>query len=334
MKSAATIDWLTFTLKMVVDPVAVIKDFLALDPDLFQSQDFGKFGYRKSMYFAGIFVYFDPAEGRKMEMGVCVSMTGVGCRTYEQHTRLTAAGTPLRALIEKIHITDMVHCTRLDLALDDKDKLLDLDRIADCVESGCVNSRIRKRTIYRGYDGSDRSGTTVYIGAPSSDFRIRFYDKAKEKYNPDDERYYLHWVRLEMVMRGKNADGCVAAICNSDDLGLLASAILNDKLAFIERDSDSNISRCQICRWWLDFVDAVAAVKLVEKEDVPHKLERSIDWIRNQVAPSLSLIADARGFFLIREILALGADKRTKQQQALLDDYRNSYHFVQSEDLI
>ena len=51
------------------------------------------------MYFAGIFVYFDPAEGRKMEMGVCVSMTGVGCRTYEQHTRLKAAGTPLRALI-------------------------------------------------------------------------------------------------------------------------------------------------------------------------------------------------------------------------------------------
>ena len=206
--------------------------------------------------------------------------------------------------------------------------------IADCVESGCVNSRIRKRTIYRGFDGSDRSGTTIYIGAPSSDFRIRFYDKAKEKYKPDDERYYWHWVRLEMVMRGKNADGCVAAICNSDDLGLLASAILNDKLAFIERDSDSNISRCQICRWWLDFVDAVAAVKLVEKEDVPHKLERSIDWIRNQVAPSLSLIADARGFFLIREILALGADKRTRQQQALLDDYRNSYHFVQSEDLI
>ena len=35
MKSAATIDWLTFTLKMVIDPVVVIKDFLALDPDLF-----------------------------------------------------------------------------------------------------------------------------------------------------------------------------------------------------------------------------------------------------------------------------------------------------------
>lgn len=334
MKSAATIDWLTFTVKMITDPVEVIKRFLYMDSNLFADNDFGKFGYRKSMQFGGIMVYYDPAEGRKLEMGVCVSMTGVGCRTFEQHTRLTAAGTPLRALIEQIHISDNVNCTRLDLALDDKDKLLDLDRISDAVESGCVNSRIRKRTIYRGYDGSDRSGTTVYIGAPSSDFRIRFYDKSKEKYKPDDERYYLHWVRLEMVMRGKNADGCVAAICNSDDLGLLASAILNDKLAFIERDSDSNISRCQICRWWLDFVDAVAAVKLVEKEDVPHKLERSIDWIRNQVAPSLSLIADARGFFLIREILALGADKRTRQQQALLDDYRNSYHFVQSEDLI
>ena len=71
-----------------------------------------------------------------MEMGVCVSMTGVGCRSYEQHTRLKVAGTPARAPIEKIHITDMVHCTRLDLALDDMDKPLDLDRIGDCVESG------------------------------------------------------------------------------------------------------------------------------------------------------------------------------------------------------
>ena len=47
---------------------------------------------------------------------------------------------------------------------------------------------------------------------------------------------------------------------------------------------------------------------------------------KDQVAPSLSLIYDAKGFFLIREVLALGFDKRSRQQQALLDDYRNFYH--------
>ena len=331
MKSAATIDWLTFTVQGVEDPVAVIEDYLKLKPDLFQSMEWGKFGYKQTMSFNGIFVYFDAPEGMKMKMGVCVSMTGVGCRTFEQHTSWKAAKaeTPLVALIERLHTDEVAHCTRIDLALDDKDGLLDLDLIADCVEDNCVNSRIRKRTIYRGFDGAGLAGTTVYIGAPASDFRIRFYDKAKERYKPTDGNYLKHWVRCEIVMRGKNADGCIAALCNTENLGILASGILNDKLAFINRDEDSNISRCSICSWWLDFVDAVAGIKLVCKEDVPHKLERCVNWVKTQVAPTLSLISDARGFFLIRDILALGLEKRSKQQQALLDDYRNAYQIDQ-----
>ena len=66
MKSAATIDWLTFTVKMVTDPVEVVNRFLQMDSDLFADNDFGKFGYRKSLQFGGIMVYYDPAEGRKL----------------------------------------------------------------------------------------------------------------------------------------------------------------------------------------------------------------------------------------------------------------------------
>ncbi len=140
-----------------------------------------------------------------------------------------------------------------------------------------------------------------------------------------EDGYNKHWVRFEIVMRGQNANGFVACVVNSNDLGLLASGILNDKLAFIERD-DTNISRCTICQWWLDFVDAVAAVKLVSKEEIRHKLEDKIEWVRHQIAPTLSLINDARGFFMIRDILAIGLNKRTTQQQALLDSYRTVYH--------
>lgn len=325
VKSNATIDWLTFTVRMQENPQAVIKDWLRMDPNLFTLQAWGKFGYTQSMYFDGIFVFFDAPEGRKMEMGVCVSMSGVGCRTFEKFTswKSDKSSTPFMSFFQAAHINEYVHFTRVDLALDDKDRLLDLDKIIDCVDTGCINSRIRSRTYYRTYEGQGRAGTTVYIGAPASDFRIRFYDKAKEHYKPSDAEYFMHWVRCEIVMRGKNANGCIAALCNTENLGFLACCILKDKLSFIERD-DSNISRCTVCSWWADFCGAVAGIRLVTKEDVPHTLERSLEWVITQVAPTLSLINDAKGFFELRHILDIGTEKRSVKQAALLEDYLKS----------
>lgn len=323
-KSIATIDWLTFTVKMEENPRTVIQNYLKMDENLFEVQPWGKFGYRQSMSFDGIVVFFDPAEGRKLEMGVCVSMSGVGCRTFERFTTWDSGDTtPFMAFMVMAHVDDMVHFTRVDLALDDKDGYLDLDTITHHIETDEINSRIRHRTFYKSYVGAGRSGTTAYIGAPASDFRIRFYDKAKEHYKPDQPEFFSHWVRCEIVMRGKNADGCVAALCNTEDLGYLASSILKDKLAFIYRDNE-NISRCTVCDWWLEFIGRVAGIKLVMKEDVPHKLERSLEWVILQVAPTLSMIAEAKGFFKIREILDIGEQKRSPKLQALLDDYLKS----------
>lgn len=323
-KSVASIDWTTFTVKMVDNPREVIQTYLKMDDNLFQPQAWGKNGYRQSMSFCGITVYFDPPEGRKMEMGVNVQMSGKGCRTFERSTGwavgLKNGCTPFVPFFAYAHTDLNVNFTRVDLALDDKDKLLDLDTIIDHVESDEINSRIKSRTFFKGYDGKHRNGTTVYIGAAASEFRIRFYDKAKERYTPDDQEYYYHWVRCEIVMRGKNANGFVAALANTENLGYMASAILRDKLMFIERDND-NISRCTVCDWWENFIGAVASIKLVTKEDVPHTLERSLEWVITQVAPTLSIIADAKGFFKVREILQLGCENRTPQKQAILDDY-------------
>lgn len=325
LKSKASIDWTTFTVRMHDDPKAVIRGWLRMDPDLFTVQDWGKFGYRQSMHFDGIIVFFDAPEGRKMEMGVCVSMSGVGCRTFEKHTAWKAPKdvTPFMPFFQAAHIDECVNFTRVDLALDDKDKMLDLDKIIYCVDTNCINSRIRQRTYYRSYEGTTSAGTTVYIGAPASDFRIRFYDKAKEHYKPVDPEYFSHWVRCEIVMRGKNANGCIAALCNTEDLGMLASCILKDKLAFIERDND-NISRCTVCSWWEDFVGAVAGIKLVIKEDVKHRLERCLEWVETQVAPTLSILYEAKGFFCINEILKHGEEKRSPKMSALLADYQNA----------
>ncbi|MDY3618088.1 replication initiation factor domain-containing protein [Agathobaculum sp.] len=328
MKSAASIDWLTFSIKGETDPHAIVKRYLRIDPALFVDHPHGKYGYQRSMSFGNIFVFHDPAPDRIGDMGVCVSMSGSGCRTFEAHTTLHSKDdltTPFLRLVEQLHADENVNVSRVDLALDDTEGYLDLEVIAAAVDENTINSRIRKRRVVKGYDGTIKDGTTVYIGAEQSDFRIRIYDKAKERYKPTEPEYNKHWVRFEIVMRGDNANGFVNALVNTDDLGLLASGILNDKIAFIER-TETNITRCEVCKWWTDFVDSVANIKLVIKEETQHRLLKSIDWVKRQIAPTLSLINDAKGFFMIREILAIGTSKRTRQQQAILDDYRNSYY--------
>lgn len=327
MKSIATIDWCTFSVKGAEDPKQVVTHYLRMDPELFQEMPYGGLGYTKCMNFGGLVVYYAPPEGRTVDMGVCVSMSGKGCRIFEKHTQYEKDGkTPFYKLFAVCHPDPVVSFTRIDLAVDDKDGYLDLDVICDAVDEDTINSRLQDRHYIRGRFGKQKAGTTVYLGARKSAFNIRIYDKAKEFYKRNEEGYYSHWVRLEMEMRRQNANGCVAAIVNTEDLGVLASGILNDKLAFIERD-DSNITRCQICKWWLDFVDAVGTINLVSKEEMVHTLERKIDWMKRSVAPTLSLIVDAKGWFIIRDILAVGLEHRKPQDIALLKDYRNAYQW-------
>lgn len=328
MKGTALIDWFTFSVKEQKDPDLVISSYLHMNPDLFQVNPFGGLGYLSSKSFNGIVIFYDPAKDkngvdRTAEMGICVSMSGSGCRTFEAHTKYQSEGTPFWALVEKLHIDPLVNVSRVDLAVDDREGLLDLDVIADAVRNNQVNSRIRKRRIFDAFDGADGDGKSVYFGASQSSFRIRVYDKAKEHYKPEQPEFCQHWVRFEIVMKGECANGLIGCMANSNDLGVMAAGILNDKLSFIERD-DSNITRCSVCQWWSDFLESFEAMKLVSQEEGCHELEHVFEWLIHQIAPSLSLVREAKGYFAIKEILEAGLGNRTKKHTALLEDYRNT----------
>lgn len=161
---------------------------------------------------------------------------------------------------------------------------------------------------------------TVYIGAPSSSFRLRIYDKAKEQFAPEDPAYNDHWIRVEMVMRGKQANGFLAAFCNSNDLGALAAGILNDKLRFIERD-DSNITRCSTAVWWLEFVESVERIKLLVPETVQHTIDRMGDWLTAQISPCLATFYKAYGWTGIKKLLEHGGERMSAKHRAILDNY-------------
>ena len=322
MKCEVLIDWLTFSVKKE-DPSEVIRDYLGLDPALFQDTGYSLLGYNKVLRFSDICVCHEPRENQHFKnMGVCVSMSGNGCRAFETMSRLGAKdkqgkeSVAFSALFRLLAADETANVSRIDIACDDREGYLNMDEIVARTRANAVNSRMRWKDIHESIDGVSKAGATVYIGAPSSDFRVRIYDKALEQ-GADG-----HWVRVELVMRSANANAFVAAATGSENVGKLAAQVINDKFSFIERD-DSNISRCTVCEWWQNFVDELDKVRLVSREVIQHGVERIRSWIENQVGPSLYILMKTMGIMDIYSIAASSAGRISPQQEALILDFRS-----------
>lgn len=100
--------------------------------------------------------------------------------------------------------------TRIDLAQDDYDKILNIDLIYDKIKKSELVTRFRNYSVYEGeiYSsiesgkiGSNVSGKTIYLGnLKNSNTIVRIYDKgAKERTN-------YHWIRVEYQFRHEAAD--------------------------------------------------------------------------------------------------------------------------------
>ena len=328
MKCQVLIDWLTFSIKSARSPQDVIQKFLGLDPALFQEAPYGLMGYQRVLRFSDIQVLYEPRENEYFrDMGVCVSMSGNGCRAFETMSKLTYEGaedtqgtvsTAFPTLFQLLAAEESANISRIDIACDDREGYLCMDDIVRAVQENTINSRMAKRTLYQGYDGIQRSGTTVYIGAESSSFRVRIYDKALE------QGVSGHWVRVELVMRHENAQAFARQLTNAENVGKLAAQVINDKFSFIERD-DINITRCTVCPWWRAFVDELGSVRLVARETVQHCVEHIANWVESQVGPSLSILFQTMGWPRIFELAKDAAGRLSDKQRFLIADYNALY---------
>lgn len=324
MKCQVLIDWLTFSVK-VQDPDKVIQTYLGMDPSLFQDTGYSLMGYNKVKRFSDILVCSDGREDDYFkDMGVCVSMSGNGCRTFETMSKLTldlkdrqgTSSVAFPALFQLLVSDTDANVSRIDIACDDRAGYLDMDAILTKTQTNEVNSRMIKRSTVISFDGTQRNGATVYIGAPSSSFRVRIYDKALEQGEPG------HWVRVELVMRSKNANAFVEQMTAFENVGKLAAQVINDKFSFIERD-DSNITRCSVCSWWKDFVDELEAVRLVAREVIQHTVEQIGSWVEAQVGPSLAILFQTMGWSYLFELAKDSVERLSAKQISLVTDYNS-----------
>lgn len=238
-------------------------------------------------------------------MGACLDLTGQGCLELVQLTK----NDSIFLDILNNHTARKTTLTRIDIAADDFQGILDMEIISGKVQRGEVRTRLHKRTEYRSIDGT--AGHTVYLGAPSSNVRIRIYDKAAQ------QQTAFPWIRTEMVLRHEAAQEfqkfAVETISpkqpeRNDALARLGIQVLKGKLAFIE-PTDRNISRCAVSPWWEQFLAEIEPVHLIGQEAKIPAIEQTSEWLEKQIAPTLALMVCMLGPDWFSTLLASGCSR-------------------------
>lgn len=186
-------DWVTISSR-IDSPQSIIR-FLGLNREevVFQLASGHNF-YKQKLTFGGVSVLFD---GIRDDMGVCLEMSGTGCRTFESF------GTgDYESLWQYVQDNpDDLNITRLDVAFDDHEGVLDMDQLKlDTVREEYISKWVGG-TVHHGH-GNKKDEDTVEFGSKNSLIFLRIYNKAAERGFHD-----RHWIRAELQMRDARAVG-------------------------------------------------------------------------------------------------------------------------------
>lgn len=252
-------DWLTFTSK--IDSVESIIDMLGLGDCSFIELERGMNGYPHCLYFGGISICY----GGREDMGVCCNMCGKGCRTFEEY------GTGDYKAIFDVILENWsedgdkrkMNLTRLDVAYDDFEGLLDIWTIYKATTSGgYVDNKLVQGDFVSRFSTYNvtlsTKGLSCGFGSEKSNIYIRIYDKKAEQ-NFDGVE---HWVRCEIQLRKENAIGFIML---AGDICTNYFGVLNNYLRFIEpSETDSNKRRAATAEWWAKFLETGERLKIFQ----------------------------------------------------------------------
>lgn len=215
--------------------------------------------------------------------------TGQGCRQFEAVSSVTWHH------LFAICLDLFGNFTRLDVAIDDTKGYFSIDQIIRILRKRQVRSRFRKARIMEEIDIHEERdyGKTVYLGRPSSEIQIRFYDKREERIGKGFEvlANLECWNRTEVQTRGERATVLAEAMSRRDgNIGELVVGILRNYVEFLVKSNDTNKARWKVQPWWDKFLGSAAALPLTVKAP-ENTLIRKHRWVNDQVAKTLATMA-------------------------------------------
>lgn len=287
MQNRILFDWLSFTTSIY--GISDLIELLNLDDNRIQWIDgIGGCGYKNRKTFNGVNILYNSIRD-----DYYVNITGEGMRTLENVAKIDYK--KLFAIIS----TDEFHVTRLDIAYDDFEGVLNMNVVDKSLQECDYSTKFKNIERYFSYNGE---GNTIYFGSPQSKMRFRMYDKKAEQ-NDDN---IPHWVRFEMQLRDERA-GEACRIYGNDNisLGQLYCGIMSNHLNFIVRD-DSNVSRCSIQEWWAEFLGECEKISIYYKIEENYNYEKLSNYVVKTCGRAIEAFLKINGFDELKNIVESG----------------------------
>lgn len=228
-----------------------------------------------------------------------------------------------------------VKVTRLDVALDDFNGVLNFDQMERKLKRKEFRSSKRVYQIIKSHETDGKvKGETIYFGKRKKHqdgFLVRFYDKYAEYKSKGDilptqvENVVTgegthKWQRYEMELHGAACKNFIDKILSGSSFGVLYKGLMRNCVEFLRASRTiKNKSYWQVSEWWEKFLEGAEKCSVTEPErDLD--LGRLLRWLRISVVPSLHLLEDIgkeKGFDVYDLIKSCYIKPYAKKQERL-----------------
>ena len=300
-------DWVSITSK-IHSPQNFIED-LGLQ-DVTWETIAGAPGYRDRLYWNHISIHYNGRE----DMGVWLEMSGQGCRAFESY-----GNGDYEALFADVRDNPgQMNLTRLDVAFDDHEGLLDIWELEKDTRSKSFVSKFRKTMVQWEWDEMHAlEGLSIYHGRKVSDVMIRIYDKAAERGYTDGR----HWVRVELQLRDGRG---LAFVDEPGTVGGKFAGVIRNYVRYVEQDGqDSNKRRWPMKAYWERFLGGASAIRLYDKPGVEYNLHNLEQFVYQQAGGAVATLMEIVGEEEFKKGIQQRGTQLNPKYRALLDEHRN-----------
>lgn len=187
------------------------------------------------------------------------------------------------------------HFGRIDVALDDRSGVIDVDHIYASVQAGNCVSHFRKSQLIAGLDlgSGEDTGKTISMGSRQSDTYLRIYDKAAEQ-RSKGKVVEGTWVRWEMEWKDERAQAVGLALSVLDHerfqkyiVGVFRTAV--DFRDCTRADDPKDRYHAPLLTWWIVLTEGMSRAKL-EIAKAVKQIEDVKQWAQKSLSPMLGLL--------------------------------------------
>lgn len=290
-------------------------ELLGMQDCSWEEADKGAHGYLNRLSYGHISILYNGRD----DMGVCLDMSGQGCRVFES----LGTGDYQSLFFEVFSEPDDIHITRLDVAFDDHSGILDLPTLVSDTQQldSCLPVQFICRSSHRGVewshnDGDERSAFSVYHGSRKSEIFIRIYDKAAERGFFD-----RHWVRVEQQLRRDRALAFAEQMYLGMPVGEVFRGVLFNYLRYVDDSGDSNRWRWPMKSYWADLLDGATRIRLYSKPGIEYNMINLEHYVFSQAGNAINTYLDIMGEMSFMEQLRLQRSRKLPAKYSQLIDF-------------